>query len=329
MARAMKVLVGSINPELGHSICRALKISPTAGDASVFPGGELHVQITENVRGDDVFIIQSVCASSDGRLSPNDALVELLLLIDAAKRASASRITAVLPYFGYARQDRKDRPRVPISAKLVANLITTAGADRVLTLDLHSNQIQGFFDIPVDHLYAVPVFGEYIKAMGIPNLVVVAPDAGSVKMARAYADLLGATLAIIDKRRSSDRKTEVVNVIGDVADHNALIVDDLTSTGGSIAKGADALIKLGALSVIAVVVHPVLAEDPATGLNAAQNIAASPLQELLVSDSIPKETLFWEKLTVLSVAPLLADAMARIHNNESISSLFVNTKVEG
>jgi ribose-phosphate pyrophosphokinase len=330
MAREMKVLCGSINPALGATICKALKIKPAAVNLGQFPGRETSVQICENVRGKDVFIIQSVCDSGDRRLSPNDALIELLFLIDAARRASASRITAVLPFFGYARQERKDKPRVPISAKVVADMITVAGANRVLTLDLHSNQIQGFFNIPVDHLYAITVFARRIKARAIPRLVVVSPDAGGVKMVRAYAKFLGAPLAIIDKRRLSGTRTEVLNVIGDVADMDAIMVDDLTATGSSIAKGATALLERGARSVKAVVVHPVMVEDQEEGISATRTIMESPLQEVLVSDSIPAcDEITTSKIKVLSVAPLLARAIQRIHNDQSISVLFADTGVEG
>ena len=282
-----------------------------------FPEGEIRVQIQQNIRGRDVFILQSTSTP------PNDHLMELLVLVDAARRASASRITAVLPFFGYARQDRKDRPRVPITAKLIANLITVSGADRVVTMDLHANQIQGFFDIPVDHLYSINVLGEYFLRKRLKNLTVVSPDVGGIKMARAYAKRLNADLAIVDKRRESDRKTQVMHIIGNVKDRNVILVDDLISTGGSLVGAARALKKAGALDVYATVVHPVLA-DPAVN-----RIRESDLKELVVTNTIriPKEKRI-SKIHVLSVAKLLAEAIQRIHTNESVSSLFRRAAVE-
>ena len=250
--------------------------------------------------------------------------MELLILCDAARRASARRVTAVVPYYGYARQDRKDRPRVPITAKLVANMIYTAGARRVLALDLHANQIQGFFDIPVDHLYSINILGEYLKQKNLDNLVVVSPDVGGIKMARAYAELLGAPLAIVDKRRWSGQKTEVQNIIGEVQDRNIVIVDDLISTGGSLTEAASALKDKGALDIYAAIVHPVLA-DPAI-----DRVENSVLSELVVSNSIPvPERAQNGKIKVLSVAPILAESIRRINNDESVSNLFANAKVEG
>jgi ribose-phosphate pyrophosphokinase len=244
-------------------------------------------------------------------------------LIDAAKRASAKRVTAVLPFFGYARQDRKDQPRVPITAKLVAHLLVTAGANRILAMDLHAGQIQGFFDIPVDHLYAITVLSAYFKDKNIPNLTVVSPDVGGVKMARAYSKVLNAPLAIVDKRREGPYKVSVMRVIGDVAGQNVVIIDDLVSTGGSLAEAAEALKEAGALDIYACIVHPVLAGP------AIERINKSCLKELVVSDTIPVEGKGpCSKLRVLSVAPLLAEAIKRIHQNESVSSLFANASVE-
>ena len=284
---------------------------------SRFPEGEIRVQIQQNIRGRDVFIVQSTCTP------PNEHLMELLILIDAARRASASRVTAVLPFFGYARQDRKDKPRVPITAKLVANLITVAVADLVLTMDLHAGQIQGFFDIPVDHLFSINVLGEYFRRKRLKNLVVVSPDVGGLKMARAYSKVLNAPLAIVDKRRENDRETQVMNIIGTVRNHNVLLVDDLISTAGSLVEAIHALKKEGALEVYAAVVHPVLA-DPAV-----RRIQESGLKELVVTNSIPlakgKQI---PQIRVLSVASLLAEAIERIHSNESVSSLFARAGVE-
>lgn len=311
------ILGGNSNPELCREICDTLETTPGKVEVGRFPEGEIRVQIQQNIRGRDVFILQSTSTP------PNDHLMELLVLVDAARRASASRITAVLPFFGYARQDRKDRPRVPITAKLIANLITVSGADRVLTMDLHANQIQGFFDIPVDHLYSINVLGEYFLRKRLKNLTVVSPDVGGIKMARAYAKRLNADLAIVDKRRESDRKTQVMHIIGTVKDRNVILVDDLISTGGSLVGAARALKKAGALDVYATVVHPVLA-DPAVS-----RIRESDLKELVVTNTIriPKEKRI-SKIHVLSVAKLLAEAIQRIHTNESVSSLFRRAAVE-
>ena len=320
----LRVLTGNTNRPLAEDICEMLKTPLGKATVNRFPGGETQVQIEENVRGCDVYIVQPVCSNEENNISPNDALMELLILIDAARRASARRITAVLPYYGYARQDRKDRPRVPITAKLMSNLIATAGARRVLTLDLHANQIQGFFDIPVDHLYSIKIFADYLKGKQMTDLVVVSPDVGGIKMARAYSALLNAPLAIVDKRRSGDRETEVMNIIGEVEGKNVVIVDDLISTGGSIVRAAEALRKNGALDICAVVVHPVLA-DPAV-----ENIEGSLLTELVVSDSIPIGSKVKNgKIKVLSLAPTLAEAICRINTDESVSALFADIKVEG
>lgn len=320
----LKIFAGNTNRPLAEEICQILDTRLGQADVGRFPGGETHVQIDENVRGCDIFIVQPVCQNEEEGLTPNDALMELLILIDAARRASARRITAVVPYYGYARQDRKDRPRVPITAKLVANMIYTAGARRMLALDLHANQIQGFFDIPVDHLYSINIFGEYLIQKRMENLVVVSPDVGGIKMARAYAELLGAPLAIVDKRRWSGQKTEVMNVIGDVKDKNVVVVDDLISTGGSLTEAASMLKDKGALDICATIVHPVLA-DPAI-----DRVENSVLTELVVANSIPVPKRAKNgKIKVLSIAPILAESIRRINNDESVSNLFANARVEG
>ena len=322
VAYDLQILTGNTNKELAEEICTLLGIQLAEAEIGRFPGGETSVQICQNVRGCDIYVVQSVCAS-DG-LSPNDALMELLILIDAARRASSRRITAVLPYYGYARQDRKDHPRVPITAKLVANMVYTAGARRVLTLDLHANQIQGFFDIPVDHLYSINTFGQYLKNNRMKDLVVVSPDVGGIKMARAYSELLEAPLAIVDKRRSAGDETEVLNLIGDVKDKNIVIIDDLISTGGSLVEAAAVLKDQGALDISAVIVHPVLAGP------AVQRVEESVLTELVVANSIPVPMASQNgKIKVLSIAPILAEAIRRIHNDESVSTLFAGTRVEG
>jgi len=278
-----------------------------------FADGEIYLQIQENVRGGDVFIIQPTCTPVDRHL------MELLLMIDALKRASAERITAVLPYYGYARQDRKDKPRVPISARLVAALLETAGADRCLALDLHAAQIQGFFDVSVDHLFATPVLIDYFKAPHIPDLTVVSPDAGGVERARAFAKRLNSPLAIIDKRREEANVAEVMNVVGEVDGRNCLLVDDLVDTGGSLVKGAEALMEKGAASVSACATHAVLSGD------AVSRIEASCLKEVVFTNSIPlsKEAKKSSRIKSLSVAKLLAEAIRSIHEETSVSVLFI------
>lgn len=311
MTDKMKIFCGNSNRPLAERICKILKINP--GDAIVrtFEDGEIAVKINENVRGEDVFIVQSTSNPS------NNNLMELLIMIDAMKRASASRITAVLPYFGYARQDRKDQPRVPITAKLVANLITRAGATRVLTIDLHAGQLQGFFDIPLDHLLAANVFVEYFNDLKLKDLTVVSPDVGGIKTARYYAKRLNASLAIVDKRRIDDKKTEVMNIMGEVEGKNVVIVDDIAATAGSLTEAAGAVKKAGAIDVYAAITHPVLCG------NALERIKKSEIKKLLTTD-----TIYWDKeklnskIEVLSIAPLLADAIKRIHNEQSISCLF-------
>lgn len=312
MKNKLLIFSGNSNKKLAQDICKFLGVK--LGDAAVdtFSDGEIRVKINENVRGHDVFVIQSTSYPS------NDHLMELLILIDALKRASAQRITAVLPYFGYARQDRKDQPRVPITAKLVANLLTVAGANRVLTIDLHAGQIQGFFDIPLDHLFAASIFVEYIKNLKLDkNLVIVTPDVGGIKTARSYAKRLKCSLAIVDKRRVNDKEAEVMHIMGDVKAKHAVIVDDMVSTAGSLVEAVDAIKKGGAKDVYAAITHAVLCGP------AVERIKKSPLVELMVTDTIPiaKEKAI-KKIKALSVAPLLGEAIKRIHNEESVSGLF-------
>lgn len=304
------LLAGTANRPLAEEMAHHLGQPLCAVTLRRFADGEIFVKIDENVRGRDVFIIQPTNP-------PAENLMELLLLIDAARRASAARVTAVLPYFGYARQDRKDQPRVAISAKLIANLITHAGADRVLGMDFHSHQVQGFFDIPVDHLYAAPVFVAHYRQKQLHDPVVVAPDVGSAKMARGYAKRLNASLAIIDKRRPSANIAEVVNVVGDVADKDCVIPDDMIDTGGTITEAAAALRRLGAKRIFAFATHALLSGP------AVERLRASPLEELAVANTIkvPDERKF-EKLKILSIADLMAKAIGYEHSNQSVSSLF-------
>ncbi|MBU0759833.1 MAG: ribose-phosphate pyrophosphokinase [Candidatus Omnitrophica bacterium] len=311
MNRTAAIFTGNSNPALAKEIVKYLDMPLSKALVSTFSEGEIRVKIEENVRGKDVFVIQSTCPPS------NNNLMELLILIDALRRASAKRITAVLPYFGYARQDRKDQPRVPITAKLVANLITTAGADRVLTVDLHAGQIQGFFDIPMDHLYAVTTFVDYFRTLKVKNIVVVSPDVGGIKMARAYAKRLESPLAIVDKRRISAEDIEVMNILGEVKGKNALIIDDLVATAGSLVEAAATLKKAGAKDVYAAITHPVLSGP------AIKRIEPSSLKKLFVTNTIPVENgKKHKKIKVLSIAPLLAEAIKRIHSEESVSCLF-------
>jgi len=306
------IFSGSAHPELAKDICKYLKVKLSTATLDRFSEGEIRFKIDENVRGKDVFVVQPTSPP------PNENLMELLIMIDALKRASAARITAVMPYFGYARQDRKDQPRVPITAKLVANLLTTAGANRVLTMDLHAGQIQGFFDIPLDHLFAVGVFEEYLVKLKLKDIVVVSPDVGGIKMARAYAKRLSADLAIIDKRRLSTDKTEVIHILGEVKDKNAIIVDDLIATGSSLIEAVDALKKAGCSSIRAAISHGVLSGPAIERVNKCKN-----LQELLITDTIPlDEQKKHSRIRVLSVAKLLGEAIKRIHHEESVSSLF-------
>ncbi len=308
----LAVFTGNAHPELAKNICKYLKIKPSDALVGKFSEGEIRVKINENARGKDVFVVQPTCPPT------NDNLMELLIMCDALKRASAARITAVVPYFGYARQDRKDQPRVPITAKLVANLLTVAGANRVLTMDLHAGQIQGFFDIPVDHLFAVGVFIEYLLKFKLKDIVVVSPDVGGIKMARAYAKRLSASLAIIDKRRESPEKTEVMHILGNVRGKNTIIVDDLIATGSSLVEAVATLKKAGAKSIQAAISHAVLCGPAIKRIDECKD-----LQRLLITDSIPLDDhKKHPKIEVLSVAGLLGEAIKRIHNEESVSSLF-------
>lgn len=308
----LEIFSGNANPELAAEISKELGKKLGGIMVGRFSEGEIRVKIDDNVRGKDVFVVQPTCPPV------NENLMELLVMIDALKRASAGRITAVLPYYGYARQDRKDQPRVPISAKLVANLLTVAGANRVLTMDLHAGQIQGFFDIPLDHLFAVNVFVEYITSkLNLENFVIVSPDVGGIKTARAYAKRLGVPLAIVDKRRISPEKAEAMNILGEVEGKNAVLVDDLIATGGSLIEAANALRRAGVKKIYAAVVHGVLSGD------AVKKIESSILEQLIITNTIPlADSKKNSRIKVLSVAPLLAEAITRIHKEESISCLF-------
>ena len=309
----LKIFSGRAHPSLGAEICACLGVTPGKVTLYNFSDGENSCQIDENVRGADVFIVQPTCSPA------NDTLMELLILLDAFKRSSATRVTAVIPYYGYARQDRKDRPRVPITSKLVADLLTAAGADRILTMDLHAAQIQGFFNIPVDHLFAAPVILDAVRKMDIPDLVVVSPDVGGVERARAFAKRLGSGLAIVDKRRTGKNETEVLNVIGDVEGRSVLILDDIIDTAGTLIKGAEALKSFGAREIFAAGVHPVLSGP------AIERINASELKSVFVTNTIPVEAAIARcpRLRSFSVAALLGEAIQRIHDGASVSSLFV------
>ena len=310
MKNALVVVSGNANKGLAEKVCEYLNLPLTHFEISRFPDGEVDVKILEDVRGADAFLIQPTCPPV------NENLIELLLLIDCLRRASADRITAVVPYYGYARQDRKAEGRVPISAKLVANLITVAGASRAMSMDLHAAQIQGFFDIPMDHLYAAPVLIEHFKKLDLPDLTVVSADVGGIKMARAYAKRLSAGLAICDKRRSSPTETEVMHLIGDVEGRNVLIVDDMISTGTSIADASRACKNHGAKNVYICATHPVFAGS------AVDKLRRSPIKEVVVSDTIPLNGKELPNLRVLSISNLLGEAIRRIHKSESVSSLF-------
>jgi len=306
----LKLISGNANPELAQAIAKQLGTELTPAKIGRFSDGEIQVKIIDGVRGADCFIIQSTCAPV------NENIMELLVIADALRRASAKRITAVIPYYGYARQDRKAEPRVPITSKLVANLITVAGIDRVLTMDLHARQIQGFFDIPVDHLYARPVLLKYFQDLKLDNPIVVSPDAGGVERARGFAKLLNADLAIVDKRRPRPNEAAIMNIIGDVKGRNAIILDDMIDTAGTLTKVADAIKGAGALKVYAAASHGVLSGE------ALEKIKASSLEEVAITDSIVhKKDL--PKIKMLSIAELLAEAIKRISNDQSISELFV------
>src|SRR3954447_14719352 len=309
----IKVFSGNANRVLTQEICNYLSCDPGLATTDRFSDGEFNFQITENVRGADVFIVQPTSPPTDAHL------MELLVMLDAFRRSSAERVTAVIPYYGYARSDKKDRPRVPIAAKMVANLIATAGAQRVLTIDLHAAQIQGFFDIPVDHLYAAPVMIGHYQENPLPNLTVVAPDTGGAERARAYAKRLNADLALCDKRREKANVAEVMNVVGDVDGRNCLIVDDMCDTGGSLTKVSRALTEAGAARIDACFTHPVLSGQ------AVEKLADSDIEQFVVTNTIPLPKNVPEKanIKVLSIAPLLAKAIKSIHEETSVSSLFV------
>lgn len=311
----LKLVSGTANVELSQKIADVIGVPLCKTTIRRFADGEVFTELEENVRGMDVFVIQSTCAPV------NENLMELLIVIDALKRASADRITAVIPYYGYARQDRKVQPRTPITSKLVADLLTAAGTHRVLATDLHAGQIQGFFNIPFDHLFATPIFLDYlIKEQKAPDdLVIVSPDAGGTERARAYAKRLDVELAVIDKRRTGPNQSEVMNLIGEVGGKNAVIVDDIVDTAGTLTQAAKAIMEKGAKSVMAISTHPVLSGE------AVRRINESPLASMVVSDTIPlgDKTQRCPKIQVLSVARLLAEAIRRIHTGESVSSLFV------
>jgi ribose-phosphate pyrophosphokinase len=306
----VKIFSGTSNLPLAKSIASSINLELGKCTISTFPDGETFVKIEENVRGEDVYVVQSTSPPT------NHHYMELFIMMDAVRRASASRITAVLPFYGYARQDRKDQPRVPITAKLVANLLVAAGASRVLTMDLHAQQIQGFFDIPVDHLYAAPVMYEYLKQKGLADLVVVSPDVGGVKMAYAYSQVLESGLAIVAKRRKSATEIEAIGVIGDIRGRNVLMVDDLTETAGTLVNAATVLKKKGAKQIIACVSHAILND---LGI---ERLRKSNIDELITTDTVLRPAIDGVKITTLSVAALLGEAIKRINCNSSVTSLF-------
>jgi len=306
----MKIFSGTSNRPLAEAICKYIGIEMGLCTIKPFPDGETFVKVEENVRGEDVYIIQSTCPPT------NHNLMELFIMMDAVRRASAKRITAVLPFYGYARQDRKDQPRVPITAKLVANLLVAAGANRVLAMDLHAQQIQGFFDIPVDHLYAAPVIYDYLKTKNVPNMVVVSPDVGGLKMAHAYSEVLGSGLAIVAKRRKSALEVESMAVIGDIRGKNVLLVDDLTETAGTLTSAAALLKKKGAKKIMACVSHAILGD---LGI---ERLRKSVIDELITTDTVQRPSIDGVKITTLSVAGILGEAIKRIHGNLSVNSLF-------
>jgi ribose-phosphate pyrophosphokinase len=309
-SHGMKLLVGSGNPALSEEIARALGVEPAKSTISRFADGEIFVRIDENVRGNDVFILQPTNP-------PADNIMELLLLIDAAKRASAARITCVMPYYGYSRQDRKDQPRVAIGAKLVANMIVTAGAHRVVGIDFHQHQLQGFFDIPVDHLYAAPVFVSHYRKKQLHDVVVVAPDVGSAKMARGFTKRLNGSLAIIDKRRPRPNQSEVVNVVGEVEGRDCILTDDMIDTAGTVSEASRALKGLGAKDIYVCATHALLSGP------AVERLSNAPITEVTVTDTVRiAEEKHFPQLTILSVGDLLAKAIRYIHSEQSVSSLF-------
>ncbi len=306
----MKIFTGTSNRPLAEAICKNIGIELGKCTVDAFPDGETFVKIEENVRGEDVYVIQSTSPPT------NHNLMELFIMMDALRRASASRITAVLPFYGYARQDRKDQPRVPITAKLVANLLVAAGTNRVLTMDLHAQQIQGFFDIPVDHLYAAPVMYKHIKEKELPDLVVVTPDVGGIKMAHAYSQMLEAGLAIVAKRRKSATEIEAMTVIGEIRGKTVLLVDDLTETAGTLTAAAKLLKRKGARSIVACVSHALLND---MGI---ERLRKSAIDELITTDTVLRPAIAGVNITTLSVAGLLGEAIKRIHSNSSVTSLF-------
>jgi ribose-phosphate pyrophosphokinase len=313
MLERIRLFSGNANRPLAERICQKLGVSLGKAHVTTFSDGETRVEIDENVRGMDVFIIQSTCSPV------NVTLMELLIMIDAMKRASADRITAVIPYYGYARQDRKVAPRAPISAKLVADLLTTAGANRILSMDLHAGQIQGFFNIPVDNLFATPVLLDYMKRNYNDNVVIVSPDTGGVERARAFGSRLGASLAIIDKRREGPNDAQVMNIVGQVEGKKVIILDDMIDTAGTVVRAAKALMEQGALEVSVCCTHPVLSGP------AIDRLESSELKEVIVTDTIPlhERALACQRIKVLSVAVLLSEAVRRIYYNDSVSSLFI------
>ena len=306
----MKIFCGTSNEPLARAIGKSIGIELGKCSITAFPDGETFIKIEENVRGQDVFVVQSTCPPT------NHNLMELFIMIDALRRASAARITAVLPFYGYARQDRKDQPRVPITAKLVANLLVAAGVNRILTMDLHAQQIQGFFDIPVDHLYAAPVMYDYLKKKNMKDLVVVSPDVGGLKMAHAYAQVLEGGLAIVAKRRKSATEVESMAVIGEIRGKNILLVDDLTETAGTLTQAAALLKRKGAKKILACVSHAIL---NSVGV---ERLRKSVIDELITTDTVQCPAIDGVKITTLSVAGLLGEAIKRIHNNSSVNSLF-------
>ena len=313
MGRPLKLFGGSCNPTLTEEIAKSLGVPLGEAQLGRFADSEVEFQITENIRGADVFVVQPTAPPV------NEHLMEMLVMIDAFKRASAGRITAVLPYYGYARQDRKDRPRVPISAKLVADLLSKAGTNRVITMDLHVGQIQGYFDIPVDHLFSAPVMLDYVASLNLEPLVIVSPDAGGVERARAYAKRLKVALAVMDKRRGGNHEIETIRVIGDVGGQTALIVDDMCDSAGTLVRAVDALLEAGAKRVLAACTHPVLSPP------AIERISKSPIEKVIVSNTIPlrADAVGCAKIEVLTVAKLLGQAIQSVHDETSVSSLFV------
>ena len=306
----MKIFSGTANAPLARAICKSIGIEMGRCGITPFPDGETFVKIEDNVRGEDVFIIQPTSPPT------NHNLMELFIMIDALRRASAKRITAVMPFYGYARQDRKDQPRVPITAKLVANLLVAAGANRLLAMDLHAQQIQGFFDIPVDHLYAAPVMYEYLRKKKLPDLVVVSPDIGGLKMAHAYSQTLGVGLAIVAKRRKSATEVESMALIGDIKGKNILLVDDLTETAGTLTQAAILLKEKGAKKILACVSHAILSDI------GVERLRKSVIDELITTDTVQRPPIDGVKIVTLSVAGLLGEAIKRIHSNSSVNSLF-------